>query len=118
MTGRILQNSNVIEVRQGDSFTIRLQFKKGCEVIDLTSSRVTMQVRNEAGDVLLDKLATEVDLANGKVALILTPSDTSFEVGDYNTDIQIEMPDGSINTIFPADVNRVGIFRITEQVTR
>ena len=118
MTGRILQNSNVIEVRQGDSFTIRLQFRKGGNVIDLTDSRITMQVRDEAGDVLLDKLATEVDLANGKVALILTPSDTSIAVGDYDTDIQIQMPDGSINTIFPADVNKVGVFRVTEQVTR
>lgn len=38
MTGRILQNSNVIEVRQGDSFTIRLQLKKACKDMDLTGS--------------------------------------------------------------------------------
>lgn len=118
MTGRILQNSNVIEVRQGDSFTIRLQFKKGCDAIDLTGSKVTMQVRNDAGDVLLSKLAAEVNIVIGKFALVLTPSDTSIAVGDYNTDIQIQMSDGSVHTIFPADVNRVGVFRITEQVTR
>lgn len=118
MTGRILQNSNVIEVRQGDSFTIRLQFKKACKDMDLTGSKVTMQVRDEAGSIIMDKLATEVDLAAGKVALILTPDDTDVPVGEYKADIQLYMPDGSINTIFPADVNKVGIFRVTEQVTR
>lgn len=118
MTGRILQNSNVIEVRQGDSFTIRMQFKKGGEAINLVGSKVTMQVRNNDDAVLLSKLATEVDIAVGKFAIVLTPSDTSIPVGDYNTDIQIQMSDGSIHTIFPADVNRVGVLRITEQVTR
>lgn len=115
MTGRI--TNNLIEVRQGDSFTIRFQFRDRCKPIDMSGSKVTMQVRDEFGKVLISKLATEVDLAHGKFALMLTPLDTSIEVGDYNTDIQIEMPDGRINTFFPSDVRKTGIFRVTEQVT-
>ena len=119
MSGRILQNSNLIEVRQGDSFTIRLQLKKKHEALDLTGSRVNMQVRNMQDDTLLfDKLATEVDILAGKVAIVLTPTDTNISVGDYKTDIQITFPDGSVNTIFPADVNRIAVFRVPEQVTR
>ena len=39
-------------------------------------------------------------------------------VGNYKTDIQLELPDGGVNTIFPADVNKIGVFRITPQVTK
>ena len=118
MTGRILQNSNVIEVRQGDSFTIRLQFKKGGNPIDLTGSIITMQVRKSDDTIVINKFAEAVDVSVGKFVISLTPYETDVPVGDYDTDIQIQMPDGSINTIFPADVNKVGVFRVTEQVTR
>lgn len=118
MTGRILQNSNVIEVRQGDSFVITLNIKKGCDDIDLTGSKINMQVRKmDDNQLMFDKLATEIDLKAGRVAIILTPDDTKIDVGEYKTDIQLSTPDGLVNTIFPADVNRVGIFRVTEQVT-
>ena len=118
MTGRIIQSSNVIEVRQGDSFTIRLQLHKCCEPIDLTDAVATMDVKNEANKVLFSKKAEVVDAVNGKLAIILTPVDTDIPVGDYVTDIQIKMSDGSVNTIFPADVNKLGTFRVTEQVTK
>lgn len=118
MTGYIWQNSNVIAVRQGDSFVIRLQLKKGQEVIDLTGSKVEMQVRRLDDNELMFALqATEMDIKQGKVALILTPEQTKIDVGDYKTDIQVTFADGTVNTIFPADVNRVAIFKITEQVT-
>lgn len=118
MTGRILQNGNVIEVRQGDSFTIKINIHKGEGDFDLTGSEVTMEVRKmDDNELKFSKLATEIDIQKGLVALILTPADTSIEVGEYKTDIQLSTPDGQINTIFPSDVNKIGIFRVTEQVT-
>lgn len=118
MTGRILQNGNVIEVRQGDSFSIKINIHKGEGDFDLTGSEVTMQVRKmDDNELKFSKLATEIDIQKGLVALILTPDDTSIEVGEYKTDIQLSTPDGQINTIFPSDVNKIGIFRVTEQVT-
>lgn len=119
MTGRILQNGNVIEVRQGDSFTIRIAMKKNDQAINLTGAKVNMQVRGFNDDSLkFDLLATEIDVQAGLVALIITPEMSKIDPGDYKTDIQVSFPDGSINTIFPADVNKIGIFRVTEQVTR
>ena len=118
MSGRILQNSNVIGVRQGDSFTITLNIKKNCQDVDLTGAKLNMQVRKmDDNQLMFDVLGTEIDLQAGRIALILTPSDTNIEVGEYKTDIQLSTSDGMVNTIFPADVNKVGIFRVTEQVT-
>ena len=119
MTGRILQNGNVIEVRQGDSFTIRMNITKNNSRIDLSDAKINMQVRGfEDNSLKFDLLATNIDVEKGQFALILTPTNTNLPLGDYKTDIQLTTEDGSINTIFPADVNKVGIFRITEQVTR
>lgn len=118
MTGRILQNGNVIEVRQGDSFSIKLRIHKGDENIDLTGSKLEMQVRNmDDNSLKFTIVGTHIDIEKGLIALILTPTDTNIDVGDYKTDIQLTTPDGQINTIFPSDVNRIGIFRVTEQVT-
>ena len=119
MTGRILQNGNVVEVRQGDSFTIRMNITKNNDRIDFTNAKINMQVRGfEDNTLKFDLLATNIDASKGQFALILTPSHTNLPVGDYKTDIQLITNDGHINTIFPADVNKVGILRITEQVTR
>lgn len=119
MTGRILQNGNVIEVRQGDSFTIRINITKNNSRIDFAGAKINMQVRGFTDNTLkYDLLATNIDIAKGQFALIMTPAHTSLPIGDYKTDIQLTTNDGSINTIFPADVNKVGILRITEQVTR
>ncbi len=118
MTGYIWPNANLIAVRQGDSFTIRLQLKKGKDEIDLTGANINMQVRKtDDNKLMFDVLATEMDIKKGKVAIILTPSHTNIDVGDYKTDIQVTYADGSVNTIFPADVNKIGTFRVTEQVT-
>lgn len=116
MTGRI--TGNLIEVRQGDSFTINLQVKKGCQPVDLTDATVMMQVRDTADNIIFQCYGTPVDVENGRIALIITPGMTAADVGDYSTDIQVTMPDESVNTIFPENVNAVGIFRITKQITR
>lgn len=115
MSGRIV--NNLIEVRQGDSFAINLEIKKKCKPVDLTGATLLMQVRDSNNNLIFAVNGTDVDIKNGKIALLLTPTQTSAQVGDYNTDIQLTTADGSVNTIFPANVNQIATFRITEQVT-
>lgn len=115
MTGRII--NNLIEVRQGDSFTINLAVKDKCKPVDLTGASLLMQVRDSGGNLVFSVDGTAVDGRNGKMALIITPAMTAAPVGDYVTDIQLTRADGSINTLWPANVNQIGTFRITEQVT-
>lgn len=115
MTGTV--QNNIITVRQGDSFAINLQVKNGCKPVNLTGATVVMQVRDGAGSLVFQVNGTGVDAANGKMALLITPTETAAAVGDYVCDIQVTGADGSVNTIFPADVNKIGIFKITPQVT-
>ena len=117
MTGKV--KPELIEVRQGDSFTINVAVSKCCgQPIDLTGASLLMQVRTTGGELVFSVSGTDVDLVGGKMALLLTPTETSIDVGDYITDIQLTMADGSINTIYPANVNKIATFRITEQVTQ
>lgn len=115
MSGRIV--NNLIEVRQGDSFAINIQVKQNCKSVDLTGAVMLMQVRDTDNDLMFSLSGTPVDVENGKMALLLTPTQTNIDVGDYNTDIQLTTTDGSVNTIFPANVNQIAIFRVTKQVT-
>lgn len=116
MTG-IVQN-NLIAVRQGDSFAINFELKdKCCKPVDLTGATMLMQVRDADNNLKFSLSGTPVDAVNGKMALLLTPTQTGIDVGDYKTDIQVTLSDGSVNTIFPANVNQIGVFRVTEQVT-
>lgn len=116
MTGRVV--NNLIEVRQGDSFAINFFIKRGCKPVDLTGSTILMQVRDENNNVMFTLTGTDVDALNGKMALLLSPTETNIPVGDYVTDIQVTTSDGSVNTIFPANVNQIATFRITQQVTQ
>lgn len=115
MSGRVI--NNLIEIRQGDSFAMNFQIKNKCQPVDLTGAEMLMQVRDENNNLMFTLSGTDVDVKNGKMALLFTPTQTNIPVGDYVTDIQITTSDGSVNTIFPADVNKIGIFRITEQIT-
>lgn len=118
MTGKV--KPNLIEVRQGDSFAINISVHDGCgKPIDLTGATLLMQVRNATTKELVFSVSgTDVDILNGKMVLLLTPTETSNDLGDYITDIQLTTADGSVNTIFPADINKIATFRITEQVTQ
>ena len=118
MTGRILQNGNVIEVRQGDSFTIVMKITKNNSKINLVGAKIEMQVRDDENLVAFSLSSVPVDAENGKFVLSLTPTHTNLPLGAYKTDIKLITPDGGINTIFPADVNKIGILRITESITR
>lgn len=117
MTGTI--QGNIITVRQGDSFALNVEIKNGCKPVNLTGATLLMQVRSkDDGTLIFEISGTPIDVLNGKMALLITPSMTSGQnLGDYVTDIQLTGADGSVNTIFPADVNKVGTFRITAQVT-
>lgn len=116
MTGMI--NSNLISVRQGDSFTINLALNSGCQQMDLTGYEGLMQVRDKENNaIIFSCIAEPVDVLHGKIAFVLTPAMTNVDVGDYVCDMQITSPTGEVHTIYPADVNRVATFRITKQVT-
>ncbi|MBQ9732068.1 MAG: hypothetical protein IJV97_03160 [Alphaproteobacteria bacterium] len=118
MSGRIVAHSNLIEVRQGDSFNIIVQIKKSHHDFDMQGSSLRMQVRDYEDNLLIDKTALNAETDTGKMVFILTPQDTNIPVGDYKVDIELVLPDGAINTIFPTNINKIGVFRITEQVTR
>lgn len=115
MSGTI--QNNLITVRQGDSFAINIAVKQNCKPVNLTGATILMQVRDAGGNVMFAVTGTAVDVVNGRVALIITPTQTNIPVGDYKTDIQITSADGTVDTIFPANVNAIGTFRITPQVT-
>lgn len=115
MSGTI--QNNLITVRQGDSFTINIEVKNGCKPLNLTGASLLMQVKDSGGNAVISVSGTDVDVAKGKMALILTSNMTNVALGDYGTDIQLTMSDGSVNTIWPQNVNQIGIFRITQQIT-
>lgn len=117
MTGRI--TNNLIEVRQGDSFAINIQVRGKCgRPVNMAGATTLMQVRNaDTNALVFSATATDVDVAKGRVTIFLTPTETSAAVGDYITDIQVTLADGSVNTIYPENVNQIATFRITEQVT-
>jgi len=116
MTGRIIKN--LIEVRQGDSFNIVLHFRNSQGVkIDLENSTFEMQVRDNDEHVIFSKEG-DVTISDASVCFALSPVETNKDIGDYKTDIQWIDKYGHVNTVFPQDINKIGIFRITQQVTR
>jgi len=115
MSGRIV--NNLIEVRQGDSFGITIQVFTNGKPADLSNNVVRMQVRNAQNEIMFELLGDVIDEKNGKIVLSIIPEQSSISVGDYKCDIQLETADGSVNTIWPLNVNQIGVFRITPQVT-
>lgn len=115
MAGVILPN--MIIVRKGDSFDIVLQFRTDDKPWNLTDCTVKMTVRNNEEKVLFSKSGEIFDVSGGKVRLKLLPADTNITPGDYKTDIQIKLKTGDIHTVYPGDVNKVAVFRITPEVT-
>ena len=117
MSGTI--QNNLITVRQGDSFTLDLLIKEKGQPLNLSGAGILMQVREkDGGNLLFEVSGTAVDAINGKTALLITPTETSNNVGDYVCDIQLTTAGGDVHTIWPANVNQIGTFRITEQVTQ
>ena len=118
MAGYMTQNG--IVVRQGDSFDILLQFRNADgKAINIQDWQIKMSVYDADRKVLkFSKNGDIFDVKEGKARIELKPADTGIDAGDYVTDIQVTTDQNDVHTIFPQDVNRVGVFRITEQVTR
>ena len=116
MSGTI--QNNIITVRQGDSFTLNIEIKEQSKVLDLSNATLFMQARDENNQLMFTIAGTAVDAPKGKMALLLTPAQTSMLTGDYAADIQLTLSDGSVHTIWPANVNQIGTLRITPQVTQ
>ncbi len=116
MTGRMIKN--LIEVRQGDSFVVVVHLLQNGTDVDLSDSIGCMQVRDSDGLLIWEIEAAMISAEEGRILFEITPEKSSIDVGDYQCDIQLKMSDGSVNTIFPANVNQIGILRITKQITR
>ena len=72
MTGRII--NNLIEVRQGDSYSINIQVQKESKPVNLTGATLLMQVRDENNNLMFTLNGTSVDVINGKMVLLLSPT--------------------------------------------
>ncbi len=120
MVGKIMPH--YIEIRQGDSFNIALQFKnhQAGEFINLSGSVLKMQVRTKADNrLVLTKQGSIDDAAKGKASINITPNDTKGLNLDeeYVTDIQITFANGEVHTVYPAGVADVAAFIITPNIT-
>ena len=118
MVGRIMPN--FIEVRQGDSFTIQLQFKDENGFIDISGAYLKMQIKTgNDNKTLINKIGVIDDALKGKAHIAITPEDTKkiSPNNDYITDIQITFKNGEVHTIYPQDINQVAKFIISQNVT-
>ena len=117
MAGQMTRNK--IIVRKGDSFDIVMQFKHGdIQPMDLSQCSLKMSVRHKTGELMFTKDGEMIDISSGKVRLKLLPADTNIEPDVYKTDIQLTLKNGDVHTVFPQDVNQVGAFIVTEEVTQ
>ncbi|MBQ8676870.1 MAG: hypothetical protein IJ529_00175 [Alphaproteobacteria bacterium] len=120
MVGKIMPD--YIQIRQGDNFTIALQFRdyQSGKFIDLTNASLKMQVRvKSSGKAVLSKTGLIDDAVMGKAHLALLPADSknlSLDE-DYVADIQITFANGEVHTVYPADVTKVAAFIVTANVT-
>ena len=118
MVGKIMPNH--IEIRQGDSFTILLQFKDRNNPINISNSILKMSVKNKAdGKTVITKHGIIDDAIKGKAHISIQPEDTKkLNVTDeFITDIQITFANGETHTIYPQTVGKVASFIVSQHVT-
>ena len=118
MVGKIMPN--YITVRQGDNFTILLQFKDDKNFININDAVLKMYVKNKANNKnVLVKHGAIDDGENGKAHISIIPEDTlKLSLSDeYITDIQITFANGETHTIYPQNINMVASFIISQHVT-
>lgn len=115
MTGVLKPYSIVI--RQGDSFNILLHFKTETKDLNLENCLLKMSVKDGNDKLVIDKTGEILENHSGKARIKLTAEDTSIKCGDYKTDIQIRMENGDVHTVYPQDVNKTAVLRITPHVT-
>lgn len=121
----IIQENNMY-IRKGDSGLINLIFYETDDTsdsgtrTDITDSIVYLTVKVPAEDenIIIQKIVTlHEDSINGVTAIELTSEDTNITPRTYYFDIQISMPDGQVNTIFPQDPDIIGKFFVKKGVT-
>ena len=117
MSGKL--TSHGITIRHGDSFNILMQFKTPQQNFDLTNSEIRMSVRDteKPQNPIISKTAEIIDSVNGKARLVITAQDTNINIGEYETDIQITLPNGDVHTIYPQNLSKPAYFIITPDVT-
>ena len=118
MVGKI--TPNYIKIRQGDSFTILLQFKDEEKSINIKDATLKMHVKNKKDlKTVIIKQGIVDDAINGKAHIAIDPEDTKrLNINDeFVTDIQITFANGETHTIYPQDVGAVAQFIITQHIT-
>ena len=71
---------NAIWVTQGDSLPILLDFHQ-----DITDAEIKMQVRDNSGEVVIDKKTKDhLNALKGQSIIQLTAADTNLPIGRYN----------------------------------
>lgn len=90
--GRTLSLVITVEDADGDAYTLQ------------TGDTIRFGVRNvSGGNKLIYKELTSADEVDGKYPLELTPEDTNITPGRYLYDISLQLADGSLYNIVPAD---------------
>jgi len=108
-------SGNDIYIRLGDSGVINLDFN-----IDITGATVYFTAKSSIDDTsnALQKIITNhSDPTNGITAISLSSTDTDLAAGAYVYDIQINLADGAVHTVYPSDPNKTGRLYITKGVS-
>lgn len=108
-------SGNDIYIKKGDSGAINLDFN-----IDITGSTVYFTAKTSLDDsesVIQKTVTTHSNPSEGITSITLTSSDTNISAGEYYFDIQINLADGNVHTVYPSDPNKQGRLHITKGVS-
>ena len=98
-----------LTVTQGDEREYSLSFyEQTTTPLDITGATVEMTVKRSLNskDVTFHKVITDhTDPTNGKTSVVLTPEDTTIELGDYYYDIQLSGNGFPTRTILKGKLN-------------
>lgn len=112
-----MANEQSISIRQGESGTYVVTYNVSGAALDITNYSVvfTVKKRIEMPDsaATLQKTLTLTDATHGQATLILLPTDTQKETGDYFFDFKLKSNSGVTAKIGP-----FGTFKILDAVTR
>ena len=114
MSGMMTENG--ILVRQGDSFDITMHFKKkdGSDM-DISNAQIILSVKDGSGSAVFLIEGDVTNGAQGKAVIKITPAYSAIEVGEYEANIKVIFANGDVHTIFPQDLSRNAMFKISER---
>ena len=108
-------SGNDLYIRKGDSGTINLDFN-----IDITGATVYFTVKSAIEDTentFQKQVTNHTNDSEGITAISIDSSDTDIAAGEYVYDIQINLSDDQVHTVYPAEPNKVGKLYITKGVS-